>query len=261
MWKQQAIQATNAISMGLSRLRRRMITTMQHVPQPCLLCSDGGGGADGLCDGCRADQPRQPGLHCPVCALPLARAEICGRCLRDRPAYDRVIAAFQYAFPVDVMIRRLKFSGALPLAHTLGSQLWQATRERPQPDLLLPMPLAAPRMRQRGFNQATEIARPLATMRGLRLEPDLCTRVRDTPAQSGLSLTARRANLRGAFHCSARVLGAAVVVIDDVMTSGATLHALAHQLKAAGAHSVECWVVARTAPRALSALPSAVEAR
>lgn len=246
-----------------SPLRQILDTALHRLPLACVLCGDGAG-ADALCDGCRQDLPRLPSCHCPVCAVPTTTPDVCGRCLRDRPAYDKVIAACQYAFPMDALIRRLKFHGALPLAHTLGRALWTATQSRPRPDLLLPVPLAAARLRQRGFNQAAEIARALARAGGLRLHLDLCERIRDTPEQSGLSLAARGDNLRAAFRCGGRMGGAAVVVVDDVMTSGATLNALAHTLKTAGARRVEAWVVARTGARTgarggtLSAGPSTV---
>lgn len=147
------------------------------------------------------------------------------------------------------MIRRLKFHATLPLAEVLALGLIAALRGSTHPDVVLPMPLARLRLRQRGFNQSLEIARPLARALALDLDLSACRRLRDTREQSGLSLAARRGNLRGAFECDAQVAGAHVAVVDDVMTSGTTLDELAHTLKRAGARRVTAWVVARTPAR------------
>lgn len=227
---------------------RAISACARRLPQRCVLCADPGG-PDGLCDGCQTDLPWLPALHCPVCALPASQPETCGRCLRRPPAFDDTVAAFSYGFPVDGMIRRLKFHAALPLAEVLALGLQRTLRGRTRPDLLLPMPLARSRLRQRGFNQSIEIARPLARALSLKLELDACRRSRDTREQSGLSLAARRGNLRGAFECDARLSGADIAVLDDVMTSGTTLDELARTLKLAGARRVTAWVVARTPAR------------
>lgn len=225
---------------------------VRRIPQPCALCGDLPADT-GLCDGCRQDLPVLPTTHCPVCAAPQGGTEICGRCLRHPPAFDAIFAAHLYAFPVNSLIRQLKFHGALALADLLGRGLLAAARDLPRPDVIVPMPLAAHRLRIRGFNQAHEIARPVARALGVRLEAGACLRVRDTPEQSGLSLAARRANLRNAFVCAPRFDGTSVVVIDDVVTSGATMDALARALKRAGARQVRGWVVARTPARGVAA--------
>ena len=108
------------------------------------------------------------------------------------------------------------------------------------------MPLHPQRIRERGFNHATEIARDLARQLKLPLDPTLCQRIRDTPPQMGLKHAARRRNLRGAFTCSSDVRGQHIALVDDVMTTGTSLDELATTLKGAGALEVTCWVVART---------------
>lgn len=216
----------------------------QVLPGACLLCSAGVRGA-GLCAGCAAELPRPAGAACRVCAEPLAVPGTCGRCLKHPPAFDDTVAGALYRFPADVLIQRLKYGGELACADVLGERLAEAVGAAPRPDLLVPMPLHPDRLRSRGFNQAVELARPLAHRLGIPLMAAACRRLRDTPAQAGLDLAARRRNVRGAFACDADLAGRHVAVVDDVLTSGATLDALARVLRKAGAARVSAWVAAR----------------
>lgn len=215
----------------------------------CLLCG-APSGRQPLCPACLADLPwlRQP--HCPQCGLPTPNGEVCGACLKRPPAFDRTLAALVYTFPLDQMIPRLKYHGQLAIAPALGTCLAQAAATAPRPDCLVPMPLHPARIRQRGFNHATEIARDVAKKLDLPLDTTSCRRIRDTPPQMGLKHDARRGNVRGAFACTEKdVAGKRIVLIDDVMTTGTSLDELAATLKRAGAREVACWVVARTLPR------------
>ncbi len=146
------------------------------------------------------------------------------------------------------MIPRLKYHAQLAIAPVLGECLAHAVRHLPRPDRLVPMPLHARRIRERGFNHATEIARELANRLELPLDTTSCQRVRDTPPQMGLKHDARRRNVRGAFACPGDVRGQHIALVDDVMTTGTSLDELAATLKRAGAREVSCWVVARTLP-------------
>jgi len=215
--------------------------------QPCLLCGARcGGGAGQLCSGCVADLPRLPAVHCPICAEPTVDGAICGRCLKTPPAFACTRAALVYAWPADGLIQRLKYGRELAIAPALAELMASAVMDFSRPDALVPMPLHPQRMRERGFNQAVEIARPLARKIGMPLWLDAAKRLRDTPAQAGLAHDARLQNMRGAFVCDARVAGRRIALIDDVMTTGASLDALARAALAAGAVTVEAWVVART---------------
>ena len=212
----------------------------------CYLCR--GKAAAILCDACDADLPRLTGTLCPRCALASPGGAVCGRCLTLAPQYDATVAALAYRFPSDVLIQALKFRGELALAPFLAAQLAPRLEAREPVDLILPVPLSARRLRERGYNQALEIARAIARATGKRLELELCGRERDTPAQVDLPLADRAKNVRGAFHCPRLVAGARIAVVDDVMTTGATLDEVAATLKRAGAARVENWVVARTFP-------------
>jgi len=215
------------------------------LPSLCAACGDTAD-AQGWCAGCRADIPGRDVPRCPVCALPGAAAQPCGHCLAHPPAYARTVAACSYAFPLDAMLSQFKYGRNLALAHPLGALLCEAAREAPMPDLLLPVPISRTRMRVRGFNQAAEIARIVAHALKLELVLGALTRRDADPPQASLPLRERARSVRGAFGCKARLRAERVVLVDDVMTSGATLHELATVVLGAGALEVHCWVVART---------------
>lgn len=221
------------------------------LPPHCLLC--GGRGTDGhdLCAGCRGDLvANEPA--CPSCALPLAiPAAACGECLRKPPPFTAAWAAFRYQHPLDLLEARFKFHHDLAAGRTLATAMAaRARRAVPdRPGLLLPVPLHPRRLGERGYNQALELARELAESLHLPLRHDALERTRDTPAQTGLDADARRRNLRGAFAVGAGLrLPEHVALVDDVMTTGATLRECARTLRRAGVVRVDAWVLAR-APR------------
>jgi ComF family protein len=205
----------------------------------CFLCRGAATGV--LCGACESELPRLAAPLCPRCALPSPRGELCGRCLAEPPRYDATIAVLQYAFPADALVHALKFRGELAIAPLLARFLAEAV---PAPvDCVVPVPLSRRRLRERGYNQAVEIARHLG--RG-RLLVEACGRSRDTAPQLDLPFAERRRNVRGCFVARETFKGAAVAVVDDVMTTGATLDEMAGTLKQAGAARVVNWVVART---------------
>lgn len=211
----------------------------------CFLCR--GRAAELLCDACAAELPGAPEPACPRCALASSGGSLCGRCLARAPHYDATVSALAYDFPADALIHALKFRGELALAEPLGRRLARRLAVAGSVDFLVPVPLSAARLRSRGYNQAAEIGRAVARLAGVPLRPRMCERVNDTPPQSELPWAERERNVRGAFRCMGEVRGARVAVVDDVMTTGATLDALARTLKAAGASYVLNVVVARTA--------------
>jgi ComF family protein len=209
----------------------------------CFLCR--GRSRELLCRACTVELPRLGTDACPRCALPTPGAALCGRCLSESPRYDATVAALAYEFAADVLIHALKFRGELALGRFLAQLLSAKIRDRV--DYVVPVPLSNRRLRRRGYNQAAEIARHLG--RG-RLELGLCVRSRDGTPQMELPWAQRQRNVRGAFACRRAIAGATVAVVDDVMTTGATLDEIARTLKAAGASRVINWVVARTLPPA-----------
>lgn len=220
------------------------------LPRLCPGCGMWTGPGKNLCARCESILPRLL-QACPRCATAYDHPDItgtCGECLRHPPAQDRTVALYRYAPPVDHFIRALKFHRELGLARLLGERLATRLSEIPAyPDLLIPVPLHAARLRTRGYNQALEIARVVSRRLDIPLDAHLLKRTRATAPQSNLPLAGRRKNMKGAFavrdHSS--LAGKHVALLDDVMTSGNTVHAAAQTLRKAGAREVEVWVVAR----------------
>ena len=208
----------------------------------CFLCR--GRSHELLCDACRSELPHLAAELCPRCALPSPGGAVCGRCLAAPPAYDATTAVLAYDFPADALVHALKFRGELALAPFLGKLLSYAIQNE-RIDRVIPVPLSAARLRSRGYNQAVEIARHIE--RG-KLDVDACVRHQDAAPQMQLPWDERQRNVRGAFRCRRPLTGATVAVVDDVMTTGATLDEIARTLKRAGAARVVNWVVARTLP-------------
>ncbi|MCX7175568.1 MAG: ComF family protein [Proteobacteria bacterium] len=231
----------------LARAGRRLGSAL--LPQDCFLCGAVSGDAL-LCRACGNDLPRLPALRCPACALPTPRGETCGACLKRPPHFDATLSCFSYDFPVDRLIQALKYRRSLVVSDYLALALLEAAPMPPMPAmqaaLLLALPLSAQRLRQRGFNQALEIARPLAKCLGLPLLIDGYKRVIDTAPQTSLPWQERQKNIQGAFECALDLSGKTIIVIDDVMTTGATLNEFARTLKKHGAANVINWVAART---------------
>jgi ComF family protein len=225
------------------------------MPSMCALC--GSGCDDVVCEACRAAYAQARPARCAQCANPLHEPAggpgLCGTCLRDPPAYDATVAAVDYAIPLDQLVLQLKFGARLALAPWFARRICDAVLARPGlvlPDLLCPVPLGPGRLVERGFNQALEIARPLAAALGVACHPALAQRTLDTKAQSGVTPGARAHNVRGAFAVEDpdRVEGRHVGLVDDVMTSGHTLGELAATFKRFGAARVTNFVFARTPP-------------
>jgi ComF family protein len=214
------------------------------LPRRCLLC-DAPAGGDNLCPACSAELPRVP-LACPRCALPVVTPGVCPACLRQPPPFDAALAPLEYSGAARHLLTQFKFHGRLSHGVPLAWPLLAAVRERGGrlPEALLPVPVHARRLRERGYNQALELARPLARAQGLPLLPHALRRIRATSPQMNLPEAARAANVRGAFAV-VQPLPAHVALVDDVLTTGATAGELARLLKAAGCARVEVWCACR----------------
>jgi ComF family protein len=225
-------------------------------PGSCELCRRRIDADQDFCSECKHSLPAHtPG--CRICAAPLWKAVpettqadnewVCGRCQQHPPAFTSAIAAFAYQEPINNLILDLKYHRKLYLARVLGSLLADvvvATISSP-PDIVLPIPLHRTRLRSRGYNQAYELARPVARRTGLAVDPWRLQRVRKTPSQTDLPRRQRAKNVRGAFAVCGDVDDLRIALVDDVMTTGHTASAAADALLKAGARSVEVWLLAR----------------
>ena len=204
---------------------------------------------DGLwCTACDQALPYLAAAHCPNCTLPTPTGEVCGHCLAHPPAFGDATAVFGYGFPLDKLIQAMKYGEQLALAHAFADKLAQHIDQTALPDYVMPMPLHPAKLRERGFNQSLLLAARVARKLDLKLLPDAGRRVRDTPPQSALPWKERKKNVRNAFCCDIDLTGKHVALVDDVLTTGASLNALAEAVQKQGASRVSAWVVARTLP-------------
>ncbi|MDP1708397.1 MAG: ComF family protein [Gammaproteobacteria bacterium] len=224
------------------------------LPPVCVLCAARGDDGRDLCAACHVSLPYTT-TACVRCALPLpsgSEGQECGECQRHTPDYERGYSLLRYEPPADQLIQRLKFKARLPLARLLGELMAeQLARRRSHawPECIIPVPLHRTRLRERGFNQALEIARPLARRLNIPLDYRSCTRVRHTTVQSLLPAAARHKNIKGAFQVARPIKARHVALVDDVMTTGHTLRECAATLRKSGIEQIEVWVVARVALR------------
>lgn len=221
--------------------------SLMDVRQDCVLCD--AADVHTLCTPCAAALPRASHA-CPVCATPNQSgvSVMCGACVAAPPAIDAALAAFQYQFPLDRLVQSFKFSANLALVDFFAEALAARLRTQCVPlhgVTLLALPLANRRLATRGFNQSALLADALGKRLGLPVAHSAMLRIRETPPQSGLSRQARLKNIHGAFDCAVSLAGQHIALIDDVMTTGATLSEAARVLKKAGAAKVEAWVLAR----------------
>ncbi len=224
------------------------------LPPTCVLC--GGAGDDGLdlCAGCRAELPGI-GPCCGRCALPLPPGRVdgalCGRCQRHPPPFEHCLAAFRYQDALPMLVAGIKFQDRMSHIRLLGALLADTVAERlgsadGRPDAIIPVPLHRRRLRERGYNQALELARHIARRLDLPVDATSCSRHRPTPPQAGLERKARLSNVRGAFATRRRQDDRHLVIVDDVVTTASTVAELARVLRQAGAARVDVWCLART---------------
>jgi predicted amidophosphoribosyltransferase len=200
------------LSLVPASLRNRLLTAL--LPQDCVLCGTAesaatqtAGRSSMLCHACRADLPYLPRPCCPACALPTAGGAVCGRCIADPPRFDATLAALAYRYPIEPLMQYYKYRSGVAIGALLGDLLSTAI-SAPAVDFITCVPLSSARLVERGFNQALEIARPLAKTHGIALRAGVCSRVRHTGAQAELPFAQRRKNVRGAFACLDDLSGA-----------------------------------------------------
>jgi ComF family protein len=222
-------------------------------PPVCLLCGDRSPRCRhlDLCPDCAGDLDVID-RACRRCGIPMnagvGHDGVCGRCQRHPPAFDSCFAPYAYDDNIGHLITRLKYGHKLACARLLGAMLAERilTGQRDLPSILVPVPLHPARMRERGFNQALEIARAVSRRTGIPLDADLVRRTRATPSQAELPRRKRLKNLGGAFEVTRDPGWRHVAILDDVVTTGSTASEISRTLKASGVTQVSVWAVART---------------
>ena len=223
---------------------------LSHLfPSRCIFCHKTLAQAIEICPDCYTSLPHNESC-CLRCALPLpdglGDSVICGRCISKTPAFDYAHSLFRYEDDVIGLVHQLKFGEKISHARSIGEMLSARLLQTGEsPDCLLPVPLHHSRLRQRGFNQSIEISRVIAKRSGIPLEYDAVVRHRRTSAQTGLDAKQRKKNIRGAFTLVQAIDYQHVLIIDDVMTTGATVEELARVLKKSGVERVGVLSIAR----------------
>lgn len=233
----------------------RILNTLLEwlLPYCCVLCSDKTDTGLDLCRSCINDLPWLSNT-CPKCALPMdsnhVKDSLCGNCLKIPPPYDRIIALFSYQSPIDSFITALKFNAQLSHARLFGKllakQLCIFYQDKKLPEYIFPVPLHQKRLQERGFNQALEIALPIAKQFNIPINSTACIRQRATESQTLIHATKRRKNLRNAFKVIKPVQAQHIAIIDDVVTTGSTISEFSLQLRNMGVQEIDTWCCART---------------
>lgn len=248
-WNQLAAGLTPANTLKMLYERLKSIQEWL-LPGTCMLCNARLGNEQAFCADCEVALPRLTDA-CPQCAVPMAHSDShgqrCGACQKRTPAFSRTHALYRYARPIDGFVQALKYHHRLELARIFGERLAEALAPlvANSVDLIVPVPLHRARLRERGYNQSLELARPIAARLSLPLDYRCLWRTRSTAPQASLTPPERRRNVRGAFAAAATVAKLRLAVVDDVMTTGHTVNAIARCLRAAGAKDVQIWVLAR----------------
>lgn len=226
------------------------------LPYTCMVCNSIGSGQQDLCELCYNDLPWLK-TACQHCAQPLADTKTisCGHCIKYPPFFDRTLALFHYRLPIDQFIIRLKFRNKLLYGKLLGELFLEKLTlldNKEKPDLILPVPLHKARLCERGFNQALEIARPIAKAMKIPIANTLAQRIRHTEAQSLIPADQRYKNIKNSFVITENLAGKYIAIIDDVMTTGHTVNELSKALRNAGAAKIDVWCCARASRNAMA---------
>tara|TARA_R110002049_G_scaffold49015_3_gene140702 strand:+ start:519 stop:1235 length:717 start_codon:yes stop_codon:yes gene_type:complete len=213
------------------------------MPIPCRLCGTMNQ-HQAICDACLQNFPAL-GDACPRCALPISNAYVCGHCLKQPPEQDLSFSLYPYLAPIDRLIADLKYYDNVFLSQFFAQLMYDKLKNRPPPDLLIPIPLHPNRLRQRGYNQSFELAKALSVKLGIPSSNNYLIRTIDTKSQASIPFKARKQNIQNAFKSIQTTVPAHIAIIDDVLTTGHTANAAVKQLRQAGASTIEIWTIAR----------------
>jgi ComF family protein len=243
-WSNENMDVSSPGGHLLSRLVRVV------YPPRCVICGCSGYAGRDICEICYRELPWIES-SCVQCAIPLADGSgeqlKCGNCLQKSPDFDHSLSLFSYESNAVSLVHQLKFNEKLACSRLLGNMLADAVQHKgiALPDRVLPVPLHNRRLRQRGFNQSIELARPIARRFNLSLDVTSVGRIHETRPQTGMNKKQRRRNMQNAFRMIKPVEARHVVIVDDVVTTTSTVNELARVLKKAGVQRVDVWSIAR----------------
>lgn len=226
-----------SLQLALEQLQRSLL------PGSCLLCENDSD-TKLLCSDCNRELPQLPRHLCPQCSEQTTHGERCGACLKDPPAFEQTFASLRYEFPVDRIIHTFKYGHQLAVANWAAQIIIEKIAAY-EYDRIIPIPLHPDRLRERGFNQSAEIARVIAKTLKIQLDTSSLVRTRTTPPQAELPMKERKRNIRGAFECLNDLAEQRLLLIDDVMTTGATLREASRVAKIHGASQIDVAILAR----------------
>lgn len=216
-------------------------------PYTCVLCQSHTNMNKDLCNTCSSKLP-WINYYCQKCGIELPEIQShCGMCLKQSPVYDRTVTLFRYELPISQFIIQLKFNQKLIYAKLFGQLLAaQIHKQGILPECILPVPLHPKRLRERGYNQSLELARTISKELSIPMDVNTCQRVRHTQSHSLISAKKRQINIKGAFELSKNLPFQHVALLDDVVTTGATINELSQLLRSNNVQKIDVWCVART---------------
>ena len=229
-------------------LGRLAVRLWDQALQPiCLNCRTGPESNHGLCEKC-LQLISLNATCCEICARPLTQNLVCGQCQKNPPFFDRALTPLLYVDPVDRFLCGLKYREQFSFARFAAGVMTNHALKTGQkaPDMICPVPMTSKTLRKRGFNQSAFIGQLIAWQLGIPMSSNLILKTRDTAHQSDLKAKERQNNLKGAFECKRQVRGRHIVIVDDVLTTGATANEISKTLKKYGASRVDIWACART---------------
>ncbi len=235
------------LAMDLTRLRQKTksIAQILRLPSICALCNQYHQGLETICKTC-TELFIPLGFTCRICAIPLPDDKflVCGQCIRKKPLFDRVFASYRFEEPLRTLLHEFKYREGLYLNSFIANLMLRTPPDLNNTQCLVPVPMHPGRLRDRGYNQANELAKYLAVRLKMPYEPLLCKKIRNTAPQAGLNGKQRQQNLRGSFTTNTSPYHH-ITLVDDLLTTGSTANELAGTLKKQGIVQVDVWCCAR----------------
>lgn len=228
----------------MMKIQHSILQTL--CPIRCILCDLLSDNGNQICAACHTTLPLYH-AGCYQCGLPINSGAHCGSCIANPPTFDRTIALFAYQSPITELMTRYKFQGHLSTAKLFANEWinYLLIKKITLPELIIPVPLHYLRLKERGFNQALEIAKPISHYFKIPIDTRSCIRLKNTEAQSHLSAEKRKVNVKNAFALSQALTAKHIAILDDVMTTGSTVREISMLLKKVGVEQIDIYCCTR----------------